>query len=182
MRVIKGSLKGRNISCPPGIRPVALKVRKACFDILGDEVKGARVLDLFAGSGALGIEALSAGAREAVFVDSSKACIDNLNKNIRLFKLQDRAEVHLKQASRAVADFCQQGGVFDLIFLDPPYYKGLIIKILQDLEVYDIVAPFGYIVGFCYAKDEFLENSSKYPLLVNKKYGQTNLLIYNKDD
>ena len=182
MKILKGSLKGRNIACPSHIRPVALRVRKACFDILRDEINNKCVLDLFAGSGSLGLEALSQGAKEVVFVDIKQSCLDVIRKNLIAFKLMPQSKVYCKDAIKGIKDFFVQGSFFDIVFLDPPYYNDMKLrKALQTLENCDIVAPCGLIIGFCSNKDSFLEESSKFSLLVKRKYGQTLLLIYKKN-
>jgi 16S rRNA (guanine(966)-N(2))-methyltransferase RsmD len=121
MRVIAGQWGGRRLQAPAGAatRPTSDRVREALFSILGDRVAGARVLDLFAGSGALGIEALSRGAAEATFVDSSPAAIKALRANLEALGVDAEvrradARVFLRGASRA-------GHHYDLVFLDPPY-------------------------------------------------------------
>jgi 16S rRNA (guanine966-N2)-methyltransferase len=116
--VIAGAYKGRRLSTPAGqsTRPTADRVREALFSILGP-LDGERVLDLFAGSGALGIEALSRGAEEAVFVDSDRRAVDAISRNLEAVGV--RAPVHRRDALaylRAASD-----GPFDLVFLDPPY-------------------------------------------------------------
>jgi 16S rRNA (guanine(966)-N(2))-methyltransferase RsmD len=180
MKILKGTLKGRNISCPPNIRPVSVRVRKSCFDILREEIEEAAVLDLFAGSGALGIEAVSCGASRATFIDIKKSCIETVKKNLITFKISSRARTYNKDAFKAIKDFAERDEVFDIIFIDPPYYKGMLIKTLQNLEEYDILAPSGFVIGFCYSKDEFFKESEKFSLIVRKNYGQTVLLIYRK--
>lgn len=181
MKILKGELKGRNLLAPKGIRPVSLRVKKSCFDILGQEVENSRVLDLFAGSGALGIEAISLGAASVEFNDSVRGCILAIKKNIAALGLGPKARVDQKDAFSAVKDFATYKKQFNLIFLDPPYHKGLLIKALQLLEGYDILAPSGYLVALCCSKDEFIEDGSKLALIVNRKYGQTRLLIYRND-
>jgi 16S rRNA (guanine(966)-N(2))-methyltransferase RsmD len=180
MKILRGSLKGRNIVCPSDVRPVAAIARKACFDVLAGQVEKATVLDLFAGSGSLGLEALSAGANEAIFTDNRSECVTAINKNILSFKLEQKARVYLKDAYRAIRDFFLAKKSFDLIFLDSPYYRGMARISLQTLEEYDILTPSGYIVTFCYGKDDFLKKSNKFQLIYEKKYGQTLLLIYSK--
>jgi 16S rRNA G966 N2-methylase RsmD len=91
-----------------------------------------------------------------------------------------QAQAYLKDAYRAIADFFSQGKTFDFIFLDPPYHRGMVRITLQTLEEYDILAPSGYIIAFCYAKDDFIKESSKFSLIAERKYGQTLLLIYRK--
>lgn len=180
MKIIGGNFKGRNLVSPQEIRPVALKVRKACFDVLGREVEGREFLDLFAGSGALGFEALSRGVTAGVFVDIKKSCIQAVKKNLSCLNVSSKVEVCLKDAFSAVKDFSEAGRKFGIIFLDPPYYNALLIKALQTLKGYDILTPLGYIVGFCYSKDEYFMENSPFSLIIDKKYGQTRLLIYTK--
>ena len=182
MKISGGKFKGRNIIVPPNIRPVSLKVKKSCFDILKGEISGKRVLDLFAGSGSLGLEALSQGAGEAVFVDSNSKCVAAIRKNLSSLGFSFQEKVFLKDSASGIKDFFTYRENFDLIFLDPPYYQSLLTKTLQLLEVYDIVTPSGYIIAFCYAKDDFVQAGGRFSLIVNRKYGQTLLLIYRKDE
>jgi 16S rRNA (guanine966-N2)-methyltransferase len=121
MRVIAGRWGGRRLQAPPGdaTRPTSDRVREALFSVLGDRVDGARVLDLFAGSGALGIEALSRGAAHATFVDSAPAAIRSLRAN--LSALGADAEVRRADARRFLGAASANGRHYDLVFLDPPY-------------------------------------------------------------
>lgn len=132
MRVISGSAGSRRLRAPDGVRPTADRVRQALFDMLGG-VAGARVLDLFAGSGALGIEALSRGAREAVFVDSSRAACDVILQNLETTGLRGGATIRRADAVRWVARKAKDP--FDLVFLDPPYDLGLgfVARVLRRL-------------------------------------------------
>jgi len=118
MRVIAGELGGRHLRTAPGAatRPTAGRVREALFSMLGD-VGGAAVLDLFAGSGALGIEALSRGAESATFVERAPSALAALRANVESLGLADRARIRPKDALAALRD----AGQYDLVFLDPPY-------------------------------------------------------------
>ena len=120
MRVVAGTFKGRRLSAPPGkgVRPTADRVREALFSILGT-VEGMRVLDLFAGSGALGIEALSRGASEAVFVERDARAVAALRRNLATVGV--RAAVHRRDALAYLSSAARGGASFDLVFLDPPY-------------------------------------------------------------
>jgi 16S rRNA (guanine966-N2)-methyltransferase len=180
MKILGGEFKSRNITVPREVRPVSLRVKKACFDILRGELEGKKVLDLFAGSGSLGLEAISRGANEAVFIDSNPRCIAVVRKNISSFAIDHKSRTYVKNALQAIKSFSVRKEQFDIIFLDPPYYRGEIRKTLQALEEYDIVANSGYVVAFCYWKDEALEQSEKFTIIVDKKYGQTIILIYKK--
>jgi 16S rRNA (guanine966-N2)-methyltransferase len=121
VRVIAGAWGGRRLQTPPGdaTRPTSDRVREALFSVLGDRVAGARVLDLFAGSGALGIEALSRGAAAATFVDSAPAALKAIRAN--LAALGADAEVRRQDALRWLGSASAAGREYDLIFLDPPY-------------------------------------------------------------
>ena len=117
MRVVAGELRGRRLKRPPGARPTADRVREALFSILGS-VEGTRVLDLFAGSGALGIEALSRGASEAVFVERDARAAATVRSNLSEVGLE--AAVHSRDALGFLRD-AGGGDPFDLVFCDPPY-------------------------------------------------------------
>lgn len=121
MRIIAGTAGGRPLKAPPnGLRPTMDRVRAAIFSSLGDRVPGARVLDLFAGSGGMGIEALSRGAESAVFVDENDRCVRCIRENLRMAKVE--AVVQTMDAYRFVTQYAEADS-FDLIFADPPYAK-----------------------------------------------------------
>lgn len=121
MRVIAGSAKGVRLApVPRGVRPVSDRAREGLFSSLAAEVPGARVLDLFAGTGALGIEALSRGAERATFVERNPPALQALRENLARTRLGDRAEVVAGDATRFVARGGEGGG-FDLALADPPY-------------------------------------------------------------
>lgn len=180
MRIVSGQLKGRKIVAAGKTRPVSERVRKSCFDILGDEVRDKKILDLFAGSGALGLEALSRGAKESTFVDLSNLAKKAIKKNIISLDLEAETHLYLNDAFLAIEDFNARGQMFGLVFLDPPYHRQMLTKALQRISEYAIVSPSGYIVAFCYQKDDLVTEISGFSLEVNKKYGQTVFLIYAK--
>lgn len=121
MRIIAGSAGGRPLKAPPdGLRPTMDRVRAAIFSSLGERVPGARVLDLFAGSGGMGIEALSRGAESAVFVDENDSCVRCIRENLRMAQVE--AVVQTMDAYRFL-DLYAGEAAFDLIFADPPYSK-----------------------------------------------------------
>lgn len=136
MRVIAGAAKGKRLRTLRGAetRPTADRVRQAIFDILGPHLAGARVLDLFAGSGALGIEALSRGAAEAMFVESSREACDVIRGNLEATGLRARALIRRADVSRLLSREALHP--FDLVFLDPPYDRGLgfVARVLRKLE------------------------------------------------
>ncbi len=123
MRVIAGSAKGRRLFAPKGTatRPTSDRAKESLFSILGDRVLGSAVLDLYAGSGALGIEALSRGASRAVFVDAERAAIEAIGRNVEAAGFSDRTTITQAPAETILRDLADEGARFDLIFLDPPY-------------------------------------------------------------
>lgn len=147
MRVISGIAKGRRLRAPAGlrVRPTADRVRQTIFDMLGT-TEGDRVLDLFAGSGSLGIEALSRGAAAAVFVESDASAIAAIRSNLESTGLAEAADVVRAPVDRYLGGTVSQG--FDLVFLDPPYERGLgfAAGTLTTLAAGGWVAPGGMVV------------------------------------
>ena len=122
MRVIAGTAKGTRLGpVPPGARPVSDRAREGLFSSLGDTVRHARGLDLYAGTGALGIEALSRGADHVVFVDRARAATDSIRRNLTLTRLLEQATVHRSEVLPFLRKGNHEGGAFDLVFCDPPY-------------------------------------------------------------
>jgi 16S rRNA (guanine966-N2)-methyltransferase len=144
--VIAGEAKGRRLTGirSSAIRPTSDRVREALFSVLGAAVPGARVLDLYAGSGALGIEALSRGAAGAVFVDSDREAVEAIRANLALTRMDDRASV----VRSAVGSFLAAGrhGPFDLVFLDPPYARGTPVEDLEALVAGGLLAAEACVV------------------------------------
>ncbi|MFH1768390.1 MAG: 16S rRNA (guanine(966)-N(2))-methyltransferase RsmD [Candidatus Omnitrophota bacterium] len=182
MKIIQGKLKSRRILIPANIRPTSSLLRRAIFDIIRDEIIDKSLLDLFAGSGALGFEALSCGAKELFFVDWNKFCINIIQKNLAGLKLSGQAKVYRKNSFDIIKQFSQQGRVFDIILIDPPYHKGDARKALQIIYEYDIVSPSGYVIVLCYRKEEKPIPHARFTLVISKEYGQTLLLIYRKGE
>ncbi len=179
MRVISGSAKGRRLKSPPGAgtRPITDRVKMALFDILGPSIVGARVLDLFAGTGSVGIEALSRGAAEAVFVEKDPRAIRALRENLEQTGLRDRARV----VRADVFAFLRSGSAepFDFIYIAPPQYRGWWRRTLELLDARpEWLAPAGTIVVQIHPR-EFEEVSLRCLDLVDRRdYGSTHLLFY----
>ena len=176
MRVVAGLHGGRRLEAPPGeeTRPTSDRVREALFSILGARVEGARVLDLFAGSGALGIEALSRGAAEATFVDRSPAAIRVVRANLAALGLE--AEVVRADARAAVRTARAAARQYDLLFLDPPYrLAGRLAPVLAE-AVEGLLAPGGSVVTESDRRAPLpLETV---PLIDERRYGDTLIRIH----
>lgn len=149
MRVTGGADRGRKLAAPRGLRtrPTAERVREALFDILGPAVAGMRVLDLFAGTGAIGIEALSRGAARAVFVERDRAALRTLRANLAALRVsRERARVVAGDAITAWSALARSEAPFDLVFLDPPYAGSLDLRGLEALASGVLLRPGGQVV------------------------------------
>lgn len=174
MRVTGGTLKGRQLTAPAGqhVRPTIDKVREAVFNILAHEVPGAAVLDLFAGAGTLGIEALSRGAESAVFVENASAATRVLLKN--LDQLQLEALTLQMDWSAALKRLAENRQRFDLIFADPPYQKFTPAQIADAVAESRLLAPNGILIIETDAK---ADADLSLPVLKRRSFGQTQLIF-----
>ena len=186
MRITGGQYSGRTISLPkgPGIRPTQDQVRQALFNILADRMEGARVLDLFAGSGALGLEALSRGAARVTFVDRSVFCIRAIGKNLEALGIPaDRADLLREDAIAAIPQLKRRYEPFDLVLADPPYEGDLARKTLSALCCCAIVSPTGWVVAEHAKRDplppEFEGSAGKIMMQRIELYGDTAITFYN---
>ena len=183
MKIIAGQYKGRNFYTPYDIRPTQNLVRKAFFDILGQDLPEMSFLDLFAGSGAMGLEAVSRGASLVVFVENEPDRAVLIEKNIEIFGISLIENVHRVQVIAAdafatIKYLASQQKKFDIIFLDPPYDRELAKKALKTLNAYAIVHP-NCIVAIQHARHEILpESEGKFSRFREKKYGNTVLSFY----
>jgi len=177
MRIISGRFRGRRLKTPAGLaaRPVQGKVREALFNTLGD-LTGARVLDLFAGTGSVGIEALSRGAEHAVFVDMSAECcrliLDNLGE------AAGEAEVLRKDAVRAVGAFAAAGRIFEFVFIDAPYDLGLSQQAVLAVCEGNLLAPAGVLAVTVRAAEELPDAPGGCEMIFDRRYGDTRLAVY----
>lgn len=155
MRVIAGAAKGRPLRTVKGreIRPTSDRVKETLFNIVMPRVAGSLFLDLFAGSGAVGIEALSRGADSAVFVELMTSHLRVIEANLSATGLSERAEVIRRDARAAITDLARRGRRFDLIFIDPPYGQGLVDEALGLISANGLLAEGGWAVCEHHKKD-----------------------------
>lgn len=179
MRIVTGSARGKRLITREGesVRPTPERVKEALFSIIQFQIEGRRVLDLFAGSGQLGLEALSRGASAAVFVDASKESIAVVQKNIQNTGLSKGAEVH--QADFA-AYLMRKTAPFDLVFLDPPYRTGLLQKALS--MVVPVMNPGGTIICENPSDEELPEVVGDFVKRRSYSYGKIVLSLYRHKD
>ena len=178
MRVITGTARGRRLKELQGMetRPTTDKVKESLFSIIQFDIEGRRVLDLFAGTGQLGIEALSRGAAEAVFVDRRPDAVRLVQENLALCGFTDRARV---KSGDALA-YLKSGEKFDLIFLDPPYAADLLEQALTAIASFDICREHGIIVAESAADKVLPELPAPYRLYREYRYGKIRLSVYHR--
>lgn len=181
MRIIAGKFKSRKLRGTKPIRPTEDKVKKSLFDILRNVVCDCRFLDLYAGCGAVGIEALSRGAREAYFVEKDFKNCAIIEENLTNLDIEERFyRVLSLDAEGAIVKLHSRAECFDLIFLDPPYHHDLAKKALQMLGAYDIVTEHGFVIVQHHRKDELPDKFTKLTLWRTKSYSTTLLSFYHK--
>jgi len=208
MRITTGIYRGRLIKMPESIRPTQDKVRKAFFDILGD-IEGLSFLELFAGSGAVGIEAISRGVKELTLVENNRECLTVIKENMQTLNITGFNLLPLG-VEKVIPRFYTDKRAFDVIFLDPPYIKAQATpnaigevgvppsaatpnaigevgvppsaakKTLQMLGAYDILAPYGLVGVQHFKKDKLPERCENLSLIKESAYADTLLSFYNK--
>jgi len=178
VRIVGGSLRGRRLRVPDrGVRPTSEKTREAIFDILGPRlVQGARVLDLFAGTGAMGIEALSRGAERADFVDGRKSVARTLSANLRVVGLESRARVHVADLNHPALP-PELEGTWGLIFLDPPYDGDAGSLWVEALARASSIEPSGCLV-YERRKGTAAPEPAALALATERTYGDTTVAFY----
>jgi len=179
MRVISGTARGLKLVAPEGLdtRPTTDRVKESIFNIIQSYIPCENVLDLFAGSGALGIEALSRGCRKCTFVDNNKYSFDLVKLNTEKAKISDKADFY-KTDSISFLNSCSEK--FDIIFLDPPYNKGFLCKSFDVIADKEILKGDGIIVAETEYGGEIPENSA-FKCIKSAKYGNTLVLVYKTD-
>jgi len=175
LRVIAGSARGTKLKAPKGlsVRPTADRVKEALFNIIGARVIDCLFIDLFAGSGAVGIEALSRGAAGAVFVDHNRGNITLIRDNLEKTRLSERARLLLSDAGRAIDRLGAEKLKADLIFIDPPYDLTNVELLVSRVIAKDLINPSGLVVVEHSAKNLIWAES--FPGYRQKKYGDTGL-------
>ncbi len=180
MRITGGTKRGRQLVPwdEGGIRPMRDFVRSALFNILADLVPGARFLDLFSGTGSVGLEALSRGAAQAVFVDSSPEACGIARRNLLGLGLLDRGEVIEKDFQEAIEHLTRRGRRFDLLFVGPPYGKGLAAAALDLLGTGGLLAPGAIVVTEVYKKEDLPSSFGHLRRADRRVYGDNALVFF----
>lgn len=183
MRVISGTAKGRHLKAVPGMgtRPTTDKVKEAIFSMIGPYFDGGIVLDLFAGTGGLGIEALSRGMDRAVFVDMDKKSIDVVRENLAACRLEQEAEVYRNEAERALKVLAKKESEnrFALVFLDPPYRMKTADKLMGEMHSLGLLAPEAVVLVEHASDFRYPEAFGPFVCRKLALYGETAVAIYD---
>ena len=180
MRVITGTARGRRLKELEGMetRPTTDRVKEGLFSAIQFEIEGRRVLDLFAGTGQLGIECLSRGAASAVFVDRRADAVKLIRENLKLTELSDRARVVAGDSMEFLAALKER---FDIVLLDPPYAAGLLEPAIAHLTAFDILNPHGIIVAEHPAERSLQPPAAPYRVRRAYRYGKIAVTVICRD-
>jgi len=180
MRIVAGKNKGNILKSPKdlSVRPTSEKVREALFDILGISVEETYFLDLFAGTGAVGIEALSRGAKKVIFIEKEQKCIKNIKDNLEKTKNSQNALVYKIDFLSGLKLLARKNILLDYIFLDPPYNKGLVNISLLEISKLPILRCNGLAIAQHYKNEKVIENLNNLSLYNQRRYGECYLSFY----
>lgn len=182
MRVIAGTFRGKKLSAPPGVttRPTSDRVKEALFSIISSRLDFAEVavLDICAGTGSLGIEALSRGAGSCCFIEKNPAVKAILEKNIVSTCCLDRSEILNMDAVRALNAIAGRGRCYDLIFFDPPYDSELYKHVLEALDTSNLLATGAILVAECSVRNQLPESYGRLKRFDRRVYGETALELF----
>ena len=175
MRIIGGRLKGKKLFSIPGkrVRPTADRLRESIFNILAFKIPETVVLDLFSGTGAFGIESLSRGARQAVFVEKSRDAVHVIRRNIQACALEAQVQVIKWDLAKNLNCLQRTPIKYDLVFMDPPYNRGLVQKGLKSLYLSNSLNRGAIIVVEHSTAEPILENSTEFDISDQRRYGKT---------
>jgi 16S rRNA (guanine966-N2)-methyltransferase len=184
MRVIAGLFKSRTIRAPRGdeVRPTSDRVRESLFSILAGEIDGSSVLDLFAGAGTLGIEAVSRGAKFVTFVEMSSKVVGILKANLESLGIEDRTAVFAGDVFEALEELSRRRSRFGVVFIDPPYYKGTAQRAVEALARSGLVGEGGTVVVEHESRRLPLEEYNGLKLSRRVKFGETAVSIYRRHE
>lgn len=184
MRIITGIARGRRLASPAGenTRPTSDRVKESLFNIIQSQTSGAKVLDLFAGTGSLGLEALSRGAGHCIFIEKDKAAYKILRQNIEGIEFDEISESYNQEAANALKIFSKRGLKFDIIFLDPPYGKGMVENSISEISRLGLGEKGCLIVSESDLVDILPEKVDNFFRKRVEKYGRTIISFWLKEE
>ncbi len=182
MRISAGTQRNRRLKSPPGLRtrPTSDRIRQAIFNVLGPAVEGMHVLDLYAGSGAFGLDALSRGAVSATFVEHGAAALASLRANVASLGFSDRVEVFGEDAGQAVVRLTAHGARFECVFIDPPYTGDLSARALEALAPGSILSENAVLIVQAFHKTAFPDRCGVLVRTWQRRYGDSQVLMYRR--
>jgi 16S rRNA (guanine966-N2)-methyltransferase len=180
MRIISGIAKGRKILSPEGMgtRPTLDRIKQSIFNIIQNRVEGAKVVDVFAGTGSLGLEAASRGAAECYLIDKGESTFKYLRQNVENLNFNDRCRCLNMDSYAALKEFGNKGLIFDIIFLDPPYLKEMIPPAVEIISEKELLAKDGLIVAKIDTSEQLYTGNEEIELFDHRKYGNTTVCFY----
>ena len=180
MRIVAGKNKGNILKSPKdlSVRPTSEKVREALFDILGTSIKETCFLDLFAGTGAVGIEALSRGAKKVIFIEKELKCIKIIKENLEKTGNSQNAAVYKIDFLLGLKLLVKKNYLLDYVFLDPPYNRGLVHTSLLEISKLPILRHSGLVIAQHCKKEKVMENLNNLKLFNQIRYGECYLSFY----
>lgn len=180
LRVIAGSAKGHKLKTLEGrlTRPTSDRIKESLFNILSGVIEGACFLDLYAGTGSIGIEALSRGAKSATFVDENPQCIKIIRDNLEHTKLTEKANVLKSSVTAALRLIATQGNMFDIIFIDPPYGKGIPDVVVAEIDKLELLKTEGIVIVEKADRDNITQQQGGLFVKDTRSYGDTQLVFF----
>ena len=180
MKITGGKFRGMEIATPRGqrTRPSGGRLKKSLFDILAPRLPGAQVLDLFAGAGALGLEALSRGAAHVTFVERNRTAAETIRKNLEKLGLGEEVELLRREAQAAVGLLASEGRSFDIILLDPPYRADLHVRLLQRIDAASVSSSGGLVILEHHHKTELADAYGRLNKVREVRVGESCLSFY----
>lgn len=184
MRIISGIAKGKKLLSPLTMetRPTLDRIKESMFDIIQMKVYGSKVIDIFAGTGSLGLEAVSRGASNCILIDKSKDTYDLLSQNVINLKFEDKCKTFNMDSYKAIEQLGVEREKFDIIFIDPPYIKDMIPPAFEIIEKYNMLLDDGIIVTKIDLKEKLYEGTKKIKLYNHRKYGNTIICFYKHEE
>jgi 16S rRNA (guanine966-N2)-methyltransferase len=186
MKVIAGSAKGRNLKFPKlpkgkRLRPLTGQAKEALYNILAADIADASFLDLFAGTGSVGIEALSRGAKLAIFVEMDRKVVETLRENLEITGFSDRSEVYCLDVLKALDVIGKRNGKFDIVFIGAPYHDTVLFDTMKSIAGKDILNDDGVVIAEHSVRQQIDELYGNYRKVRDARYGDTVLSFYKKE-
>lgn len=182
MRIISGTMRGRNIKTPTGetTRPTADRVKESVFNIISKRLYNSVVLDMFSGSGNIGIEAISRGSSQCVFIEKDPSSYKILMENIESLGIKDKTMLFNGDSFLTLGLLNKKGMKFDLIFLDPPYFKNLIPKAVESINKYGLLNEGGIIISEYDSTESIDEKIGNLGIYRSEKYGRIKISFWKE--